>query len=196
MPAHFGDRIINPLTGLFRTKSETPSGIIPTSVTPPTTAFSSTNDLIAHMVTASMNDIDDVAMPLTIEAKHSFIQLLLNSILAMKEMTTSTTTNAAVAITADFNVDSTKATKKNFKKNPNAAKETDGRATAKSLCAIDWVESNIGGTNAAFENYWRKLDKEGKKKYHDMAALIKMAKVCAVGASPVGYPGSGSDIHT
>jgi hypothetical protein len=78
-----------------------------------------------------MNDINDVAVPPTIEAKHSFIQLLSNSILATKETTTSTTTNAAVTITADFNADSTKATKKNFKKNPNAAKETDGRATAK-----------------------------------------------------------------
>jgi hypothetical protein len=35
------------------------------------------------------------------------------------------------------------------------------------------VESNVGGTNDAFENYWRKLDKEGKKKYHDMVALVK-----------------------
>ncbi|KAG2361096.1 hypothetical protein BDR07DRAFT_87339 [Suillus spraguei] len=29
------------------------------------------------------------------------------------------------------------------------------------------------GTNAAFENYWRKLDKEEKKKYHDRVALVK-----------------------
>ncbi|KIK40291.1 hypothetical protein CY34DRAFT_107842 [Suillus luteus UH-Slu-Lm8-n1] len=137
------------------------------------------------MATASMNDINDVAVPPTIEAKHLFIQLLSNSILAMKETTTSTATHAAVAITADFDVDSTKATKKNFKKNPNAVKETDGRATAKSLWAIDWVESNVGGTNAAFENYWRKLNKEGEKKYHDMVALVKTAKVCAVSASPV-----------
>ncbi|KAG1864371.1 hypothetical protein F4604DRAFT_1928815 [Suillus subluteus] len=177
-------KIINPLTGLFKTKSETPSGIIPTGVTSPATAFSSTNDLIAHMVTASMNDIDDVAVPLTIEAKHSFIQLLSNSILATKDTTTHTTPNAAVAITADFDADSTKATKKNFKKNPNATKETNGRATAKSLCAIDWVESNVGGTNAAFKNYWRKLDKEEKKKYHNRVALIKTAKACAV-ASPI-----------
>ncbi|KAG1822073.1 uncharacterized protein BJ212DRAFT_1477902 [Suillus subaureus] len=95
-------KIVNPLTGLFKTKLETPSGIIPTGVMPPATAFSSTNDLIAHMAT-----------------------LLSNSILATKDTTTHTTPNAAVAITADFDADSTKATKKNFKKNPNATKETN-----------------------------------------------------------------------
>ncbi|KAG1744033.1 uncharacterized protein EDB91DRAFT_1246918 [Suillus paluster] len=177
-------KIVNPLTGLFKTKLETPSDIT-SAVTPPATTFSSTNDLIAHMVTASMNNINNAVVPPTIEAKQSFIQLLSNSILATKDAsTTCTNTSAVVAIAtgsfaaADLDIDSTKATKK--RKDPNTAKEANSRATAKSLCAIDWVASNIGSTNAAFENYWRKLDKEDKKKYQDRVALVKTAKACAV----------------
>ena len=37
-----------------------------------------------------------------------------------------------------------------------------------TVISVDWVASNVGGTN-----YWRKLDKDEKKKYQDKLTLVK-----------------------
>ncbi|KAG2140272.1 uncharacterized protein EDB93DRAFT_1252911 [Suillus bovinus] len=158
-------------------------------------ASSSTAELIAHMASATVNDaINDVTtVPPTSE---TFIQLLSNSIILAKDVSAHasalppTTVDSCSAVT-NLDADTSTAPNKTVakKKDPNAMKEVHGRTTAKSLCAIDWVASNPGGTNAAFENYWRKLGKDEKKTYQDKLALTRTARACTV-ASPSTITGS------
>ncbi|KAG1846979.1 hypothetical protein DFJ58DRAFT_843299 [Suillus subalutaceus] len=186
-------KIVNPLTGLFKPK-EGACNLPPTlpASTSSMSTSSSTAELVAHMASATVNDaINDVTtIPPTSEGNQTFIQLLSNAIISAKDASAHasalppTTVNSSSAVTI-LDVDTTTAPNKTVpkKKDPNATKEVHGRATAKSLCAIDWVASNPGSTNAAFENYWRRLDKDEKKKYQDRLALVRTARACAV-ASP------------
>ncbi|KAG2070872.1 hypothetical protein BDR04DRAFT_1154889 [Suillus decipiens] len=163
-------KIVNPLTGLFKPKEGTGNS---RPSTPPASATSmsassSTAELITHMASATINDaINNVTVPPTSKGNQTFIQLLSNSLVSAKDASAC----ASALPHTTINLSSA---------DPNATKEAHGRATAKSLCAIDWVASNAGGTNAAFESYWRKLDKDGKKKYQDKLALARTAKACAV----------------
>ncbi|EGO29578.1 hypothetical protein SERLADRAFT_405527 [Serpula lacrymans var. lacrymans S7.9] len=50
-----------------------------------------------------------------------------------------------------------------------------GTLTPRNLCAVKWCENNLTGTTTEFEQYWKALSAEDKKKYHDQLERMKVA---------------------
>ncbi|EGO30374.1 hypothetical protein SERLADRAFT_431908 [Serpula lacrymans var. lacrymans S7.9] len=51
-----------------------------------------------------------------------------------------------------------------------------GTLTSRNLCVVKWCENNLTRTTTEFEQYWKALSVEDKKKYHDQSEQMVARK--------------------